>query len=118
MSRADGPYASACTNTGHTPRNLPTNTMLGEIYKPNCNQTHLEQYVKSQTTSSGNNHQTQGQPTLPNTPIQPTNPRNQTQDVDIAHKEINGLLDTLNILVRSEERRVGKECRSRWSPYH
>ena len=24
--------------------------------------------------------------------------------------------DTLNL--RSEERRVGKECRSRWSPYH
>ena len=22
------------------------------------------------------------------------------------------------ILARSEERRVGKECRSRWSPYH
>ena len=22
------------------------------------------------------------------------------------------------IAVRSEERRVGKECRSRWSPYH
>ena len=22
------------------------------------------------------------------------------------------------ILTRSEERRVGKECRSRWSPYH
>ena len=22
------------------------------------------------------------------------------------------------IYVRSEERRVGKECRSRWSPYH
>ena len=22
------------------------------------------------------------------------------------------------IIVRSEERRVGKECRSRWSPYH
>ena len=22
------------------------------------------------------------------------------------------------IKVRSEERRVGKECRSRWSPYH
>src|SRR6266849_10357465 len=30
-------------------------------------------------------------------------------------------LDLRNILVapkRSEERRVGKECRSRWSPYH
>src|SRR3712207_7257334 len=26
------------------------------------------------------------------------------------------LLDGL--VVRSEERRVGKECRSRWSPYH
>ena len=23
-----------------------------------------------------------------------------------------------NYLLRSEERRVGKECRSRWSPYH
>src|SRR3712207_9462148 len=27
--------------------------------------------------------------------------------------------DTFSLeLVRSEERRVGKECRSRWSPYH
>ena len=24
----------------------------------------------------------------------------------------------LTLLTRSEERRVGKECRSRWSPYH
>ena len=24
----------------------------------------------------------------------------------------------LEALTRSEERRVGKECRSRWSPYH
>ena len=24
----------------------------------------------------------------------------------------------LHALTRSEERRVGKECRSRWSPYH
>ena len=24
----------------------------------------------------------------------------------------------MQILGRSEERRVGKECRSRWSPYH
>ena len=23
-----------------------------------------------------------------------------------------------NVFTRSEERRVGKECRSRWSPYH
>ena len=26
--------------------------------------------------------------------------------------------NTENQLSRSEERRVGKECRSRWSPYH
>src|SRR2546425_8277947 len=26
--------------------------------------------------------------------------------------------DILDGVVRSEERRVGKECRSRWSPYH
>ena len=26
--------------------------------------------------------------------------------------------DSTNELTRSEERRVGKECRSRWSPYH
>ena len=25
---------------------------------------------------------------------------------------------TLQNALRSEERRVGKECRSRWSPYH
>ena len=24
----------------------------------------------------------------------------------------------ISLLIRSEERRVGKECRSRWSPYH
>ena len=23
-----------------------------------------------------------------------------------------------SVFIRSEERRVGKECRSRWSPYH
>ena len=29
-----------------------------------------------------------------------------------------GLLYKQKFLTRSEERRVGKECRSRWSPYH
>ena len=32
------------------------------------------------------------------------------QFVDYQHKD--------DFLQRSEERRVGKECRSRWSPYH
>ena len=25
---------------------------------------------------------------------------------------------SIPLIIRSEERRVGKECRSRWSPYH
>ena len=32
--------------------------------------------------------------------------------------EKSGQVDTYQKLLRSEERRVGKECRSRWSPYH
>ena len=28
------------------------------------------------------------------------------------------ILAALALTTRSEERRVGKECRSRWSPYH
>ena len=28
------------------------------------------------------------------------------------------LMDIIEGMPRSEERRVGKECRSRWSPYH
>ena len=32
-------------------------------------------------------------------------------------EEANGV-ETTSSLDRSEERRVGKECRSRWSPYH
>ena len=29
-----------------------------------------------------------------------------------------GEVDYVDDMCRSEERRVGKECRSRWSPYH
>ena len=33
-------------------------------------------------------------------------------------KSSEGMLYASGYAVRSEERRVGKECRSRWSPYH
>ena len=34
-------------------------------------------------------------------------------------KKVTDLLDAAGFAyTRSEERRVGKECRSRWSPYH
>src|SRR5450432_1538103 len=37
-----------------------------------------------------------------------------------ADTRVNGILVQLPLplQIRSEERRVGKECRSRWSPYH
>src|SRR5256885_4206098 len=41
--------------------------------------------------------------------------------VDLAEKDVAGGADLelhAGRLHRSEERRVGKECRSRWSPYH
>ena len=35
-------------------------------------------------------------------------------DYVLTNDELSHMVDTN----RSEERRVGKECRSRWSPYH
>ena len=46
------------------------------------------------------------------------------RSLKVVDKLIIGVADNLNkkpllsIDERSEERRVGKECRSRWSPYH
>src|SRR3712207_9284116 len=36
----------------------------------------------------------------------------------LGHASVAVALDTYSYAPRSEERRVGKECRSRWSPYH
>ena len=40
------------------------------------------------------------------------------KDHDSFQEEFKKLLRDLKKPDRSEERRVGKECRSRWSPYH
>ena len=37
---------------------------------------------------------------------------------DALTETIRGELGDADGTIRSEERRVGKECRSRWSPYH
>ena len=34
------------------------------------------------------------------------------------YEQEEAVIDVFLLDVRSEERRVGKECRSRWSPYH
>ena len=52
------------------------------------------------------------------------NPLSELADYELIEKEVKIGRKSLQIcgLVeaddRSEERRVGKECRSRWSPYH
>src|SRR3712207_7544832 len=38
--------------------------------------------------------------------------------IKLLHWEAGGMVLYSKLLERSEERRVGKECRSRWSPYH
>src|SRR5687768_17798395 len=40
------------------------------------------------------------------------------KDRIVGHLKVLHNEDVLEIWERSEERRVGKECRSRWSPYH
>ena len=42
----------------------------------------------------------------------------ESDTVDTFHPEYMAREDRIKEQVRSEERRVGKECRSRWSPYH
>ena len=49
------------------------------------------------------------------TPISVGDTRSQS---DIILRASGGYDVTTTITLRSEERRVGKECRSRWSPYH
>ena len=41
---------------------------------------------------------------------------NFTQSFKLALKSLK--TSKMRAFLRSEERRVGKECRSRWSPYH
>src|SRR5690242_20817131 len=38
--------------------------------------------------------------------------------VEFIQASVDAVIETLFEALRSEERRVGKECRSRWSPYH
>ena len=48
------------------------------------------------------------------------NAKHETVDVPASNmkKSIAQILLDEGYIKRSEERRVGKECRSRWSPYH
>ena len=55
------------------------------------------------------------------TPAPPVGPALGQHGVNIVEftKQFNAkTADQGDLIIRSEERRVGKECRSRWSPYH
>ena len=43
---------------------------------------------------------------------------NTRKPVGLGGKIMVAMMNVGHSAVRSEERRVGKECRSRWSPYH
>ena len=43
---------------------------------------------------------------------------NNLLDKKFSEAELSAIQDVTSRVIRSEERRVGKECRSRWSPYH
>ena len=45
---------------------------------------------------------------------------NEKNNINVLIKKILKILKDVDNkeIIRSEERRVGKECRSRWSPYH
>ena len=46
---------------------------------------------------------------------------NEQESLQILYRELNRVtreMGDYDFEYRSEERRVGKECRSRWSPYH
>ena len=44
--------------------------------------------------------------------------QNDSADYFLGGRDATWLAIGASIFARSEERRVGKECRSRWSPYH
>ena len=45
-------------------------------------------------------------------------PSRRTEIRRYSRRILRAFSDDINKQLRSEERRVGKECRSRWSPYH
>ncbi len=67
---------------------------MGEICKPNGHQTHPEYEPKPTANAKRDTHETQSQPPLTNTPVQPTDSGNRAQE---AQKEINRLLDALEV---------------------
>src|SRR5258706_9429737 len=48
----------------------------------------------------------------------PAQVRSELEQVPPSAHPMDVMRTAVSVLGRSEERRVGKECRSRWSPYH
>src|SRR3989440_5169272 len=60
------------------------------------------------------------EPWLPELQRPPESPRRPASYRNQVRRSVSSIQTSMRLAVamRSEERRVGKECRSRWSPYH
>src|ERR1039458_10838316 len=64
---------------------------------------------------------TPNEPFLSNLTSKPNNPKDEKYTQNLSRNSVRFRSHRLGpgkLHTRSEERRVGKECRSRWSPYH
>src|SRR5256885_16962525 len=73
----------------------------------------------AQLTKAGVVTTLQGTATVTRASLSQPQPLKFRDDVFVQDRVVTGDESVARILLgRSEERRVGKECRSRWSPYH
>src|SRR2546425_3527191 len=91
LLRLPGTLAKECFNSAHPPPRIPPLAVLASEHRLLLGQ-HDEQPFRERGGHPGGPHERVVAPA----------------DPEVAHAELR----------RSEERRVGKECRSRWSPYH
>ena len=118
---------------------LSENVFSGEIDKPhtlvgpertttsqsNVDAEQVNSFVKPDVLDGNVSHRMEPAPTesvFTSTPAHPPMKRARSITDSVAEAETTQLVSEGTILLdgetRSEERRVGKECRSRWSPYH
>src|SRR3989475_10402570 len=76
---------------------------------------HLRQLLEEHLRMYGEPRMSQGRMSAA-APARPSKPP--AEDATKSGKHKTSSLVFLDVDARSEERRVGKECRSRWSPYH
>ena len=101
------------TGTGTKERGKQESSGSHEITPPSISDRKFHTEALNHTTRSHREQKRGGKQKSSNLTLS----TNQTL-VTIIPKKATGLINSMRHIIRSEERRVGKECRSRWSPYH